>query len=1135
MAEARASLYLSHLKFDPKLKQGVVAKLLGNTRLLILVILTLALAGTLAFTSLPRELNPEIKLAIVNIVTTLPGASAADVEQLVTKEIEQSVGSLPNIDIMTSSSSDSISVITIQFLGNEDPDTARDAVKERVDRIRNELPDNVTDPRVEKLDFNDQPVWQVSVHGDKTPRELSLIAQDLQDSIENERSVDRVVIVGEEQRDVVVEVTPATLRTVPAALDVIAGAIRANALKLPAGSVEAHNLVYSVTIDNEALRAEDLRTIPVDVNGTTIPLGELANIYEKARESDQRTTFRKPGEEPKNAIELAVYKSDDASITDAYEAAKRHVDALMAEDPSLQQSDVLNFARETDDSFADLQNNFISSVVLVFFALTVFLGARQALIAAISLPLTLMSTFLIMQATGISMNFLATFSLLLALSLVGDDAIVIVQSNKQYQQKFAPFEAMLLVFRDYFIPIWTGTITVVWSFVPLLLASGIIGKFIRPIPIVVSATLLSSTAIATLINLPLNAVFAELQLPKRVRVLLGAIAVLTGALLTSAAVKGSLLSGVVLLLYGLALVFSWLARKELAQLLRTLRHRVRNRRRIAWRPRHWPHWLEAIIRYVVTHINTGKVLSDPLISIDPLAKRYQQTILAILPVKRRRLMVYGVVLGAVVLSIVFAATGLLKNEFFPKTDYEYLYVHVETPAGTTLTETQARVREVETTLLELPEVEHLFTTVGQGTSDGFSSGASGSNQASLTLQLVKKEERRRSSIDVAESLRHQFASYREATVRVVEQSGGPPAGADLQVNVLGDDLAELERITNEFADVVKEVPGAVDVKTTLQQSPGQVHVDLRPHDLVDEQLTPAQVGTWLRAALSGNEVLRLRSGKGDDTPVIVRLPDENQTLDQIAALTMRTPSGAVSIGDVADLRLENSPVSIVRENGKRVVRVQAAAGKGTTAPTLLREFQSRAKDIKLPEGYSWNVGGVNDENAKSVQSILRAMLVSVILILVTMVLLLKSFRQAFMVLAVIPLAVAGVFINFTIFQIPLSFPALIGVLALFGIVVNNAIMLMDKMNQNLAEGFPFYEALADATASRIEPILLSSLTGILGLLPITISDPLWRGLGGAIVAGLSVSGFLVVFLLPAMYVDVFKGQYLTHARSTRQV
>lgn len=1099
------SLYLSRLKFEPKLLNWPIAKYYANIRVIILIMLSLALAGVVSFLQLPRELNPEIDLAIVSVVTTLPGASPLDVEELISQPIEKELTNLADVDVMSSSSNQSVSVITIQFLGSVEPELALAQVKERVDSVT-DLPDDASDPVVEKLDFNDQPIWSFALTGYDDRRTLTQVAKEFRDNLENESGIREVSLSGIETEQVIIELNTQALQTYQVTPDQVAQLIRSNDLSFPAGTVTTSGLEYTLSVDQNLDRVEEVRNLYLSINGSSVRLSELANIYIQSPELSNPTYLIRDGERLP-VVQVSVFKTSNATITEASAKTQTIRDQTQTKYPQLSTIEILNFAEDTDEQFQDLQGNFLSSVALIFLVLSIFLGVRQAMIAAISLPLTLMATFLIMGLSGITLNFLSLFSLLLALSLVGDDAIVITQSSRQYQKKFPPFQAGLLVFRDFFIPIWTGTLTVVWSFVPLLLASGIIGKFIRPIPIVVSATLLSSTAIATMINLPLNIVLAELKIPSRVRIVFTLLmTVAIGAVLAAASSGSPLLIGAIGIYLVLLLVI-FLQRKTLGKRVTALVSRQTKR---------------PILSKVLNFFAKRQLLSKPWIDLTPITNGYKHYAHRVLSSGRWRRVVYATVIGLIVVSGIFLGTGMLKNEFFPATEQDILYLSVEGAAGWPQEKTLAVAQEIQPLFADIPDIEHILLQVGSTANLGFGNTSGGNHTANFTIRLKPENQRQSDSIKISEDLRQRVSSITAAKVTVDEVSSGPPAGAAFQANIQGDDLETLEKISQDFQDMLSEIEGVINIGNSLQQTPGQITVRLIPAELAAHNLSAAQVGSWLRTVVSGQDQGTITIA-GDDANILVTVEDTQQQLSNIQNLPLPSQFGPYTLGDIAEFTLEQSPLSITRQDNQRVVRVTAGV-RGTTAPTVLKEFQAKVAEYDLPDGYTWNVGGENEENIESVQSILRAMGVSFILILVTMVLSLGSFRKALIVLSVIPLAVCGVFINFTFFGIPLSFPALIGVLALFGIVVNNAIMLIDKISQNVREGFDLYEGVADACASRIEPIFLTTVTGIVGLLPITISDPLWRGLGGAIVAGLAFSGLIILLYVPAIFIEVFGGE-----------
>lgn len=1097
------SLYLNKLKFDPKLYLSPFYKYMTNVRLLILIMLSLVTAGVLAFSRLPRELNPEVDIPIVVVRTVLPGASSKDVESLVTKKIEKIQTNLTNLDTMNSTSSESFSVVVFQFLSNQETDKAVDEVKEEVDLIINDLPTEAEDPVVEKLDFNDQAVWTFALTGDIDTLSLSDIAKELEDRLERTKGIRKVEVSGQESEEVSVALRPEALSQYGISTQQVTQALQANNINFPAGNIDINNLRYSVALNSELSSVEDIRRLPLSIGQQVLQLSELANVQLRAVETSSFVSYSSPQQGTKTAVELSVFKAAGESPEGSYQKAKAVVESELKKYPQLQYITVLNVATESTEQFEDLQGNFTNSILLIFIAMCLFLGVRQAITGAFSLPLTLLTAFFLMSLMGMTLNFLSLFSLLLAISLIGDDAIVISQATRSYSKKFSPIETGLLVFKDFALPIWAGTLTVVWSFLPLLLAGGIIGEFIKPIPLVVSATLLSSTAIAVFINLPINVQLAQLKLPRRVIVLLFMLLSILGSVVVIQFASGSQFTSLTFLFFILSLVALFLSRSKITQLLNRMGADLAQR--------------SSFLKRTGNYFKTGSLIRTGIIDISPVVNRYKVLLSWVVTKRRRRFGVYGIVISFIVLAIIFVASGLLKQEFFPKVGQDQVYVNIEGPAGWQVRQTQQVMAEVQADLLTLPEVTSIISRTNSSFGD---EPTSGPNYGYLRILLKDEKDRQRDSIEISDSLRQKFLSYQTAKVNVVELSGGPPAGADFQADIKGGDLIELEKISDQFMSELSEIEGVVNITTSLKLSSGQISVTLLPTEMQTRGLSAIQVGSWLRTALSDSEAPSLTIDNSE-LDLKVTLEQEKESLSYLQNLPIYNQSGErYTLSEVAVFHLENSPTSITRSGNDRVVRV-TATGRNLPAPELLKQFNEKMKDYELPEGYSWSVGGANQENAESVQSIIQAMGISFLLILVTMVLQLGSFRKAFLVLAIIPLAISGVFINFTIFGIPLSFPALIGVLALFGIVVNNSIMIMEKINLNLEQKFEFYEGVTDASASRLEPIFLSSFTAILGLLPITIADPLWRGLGGAIVAGLSLSGVIVLFLLPALFVELF--------------
>ncbi len=514
-----------------------------------------------------------------------------------------------------------------------------------------------------------------------------------------------------------------------------------------------------------------------------------------------------------------------------------------------------------------------------------------------------------------------------------------------------------------------------------------------------------------------------------------------------------------------------------------------------------------------------RVMQKGIIDLEPISQAYYRLIMKILNSKTARTKVIVIITIYSFISFMLLPLGQVKNEFFPKTDADTIYMNLSLPAGTNVSVTTAETKRILNQLKNLPMITFVTAEVGQSYSSGFS--RSENTYSSLfTIHLPKEENRKKKSYEIAGDIRAQFEQYDKGTISVIEESAGPPAGADLQIKLLGTDLGVLDTYADKLVWYLKKEQGIANADKAVKQSTSRFVFVPDEQKLIQYGVTRDTVGFWLRSYLTGFKLKDFNFDKqySEKTDITLHLSDMIIQPEQISELSIPTNTQSyVPLDELGVFEAKTSPSFIVRENTKRSLSVTASVLPGFNIADKNKQLESYANTLNLPVGYEWQTGGVNEENQKSVNSILQAMIVAFILILITMVLQFKSYRQAVIVLLVIPLAVSSVFIIFALTGTPLSFPALIGILSLFGIVVTNSMFIVDKINMNIKEGMPFKEAIADAGASRLEPIILTKLNTVLGLIPITISDPLWRGLGGAIISGILFSSSIMLLFIPSVY------------------
>lgn len=1098
------STYLKQLKFDPSLLNGFVSKYLTKFRLVILILIAITSLGVASYLSLPRNLTPEIKIPLIIVTTVLPGAGPKDVEQLITVPIEDAIRTVADIQTIQSNSQDSVSITQIQFNTGVDPDKARSDIQTAIDSI-SDFPADAQSPKVIKLDFENQPVWTFNLSGKGDSASLFRFAENLKKDLENISKIDKVVISGSEDQEIQILVKPEAIAAYKINPFQITNLIKTSLKALPAGSVKTENSTFALTIDPAVLSVDDIRNLKTNINGFSLSLSDIFTISQKSKPEQAASFLITKETKPERAVTFSIYRTSGTNIEETVVDTKKEVNTQIANYKG--QFKIFSASDSGDDIaklFDRLQKDFIRTIFLVTIILFIFLGIRQSLVSSFAAPIVFFITFMAMNFLGISLSFIAIFSLLLALGLLVDDTIVVISATTAYFRtgKFTPLQTGLLVWRDFLLPVLTTTITTVFAFLPLLISKGIIGEFIKPIPIIVSTTLIASIFTALFITFPAMLFLLKPNIPRRVSVLFQILGIILLILLIILlAIKDPFII-ITIFAFIFFLYVTYLVRLTLINKIKKVIE-IRNLDKLK-------------------SIKLNNILDNGFISFTVVSAYYKKLIHKILLSSGARKKTVFMVVVFSVFSFLLLPLGLVKNEFFPKTDQNVLYINVELPSGTNLSVVNKEALVILEELKNTPEMEFITANIGNSLSFFGASGGN-TNNILFSIKLTDTEKRRVPSFDIAEKLRGKFAYYQKGKLSVQEQTGGPPVGADAQIKLFGEDLTVLDNYANKIQDFLSKQSGFTNADKSIKPGTGKIVFVPDKNKLANYGMTADQVGFWLRLYASGFTADKIRLKEGDGKQEInLRLSPKGQYAEDITSLTIPSPSGNIQISNLGTLKLEPNPTLITREDYKRTISVTSAVTKGYSIPDQNAKLGKFADSLKLPSGYSWKTGGANEENQKSINTVLQAMFISFLLIIITMVVQFNSFRRAVIVMLVIPLSIAGVFIIFALTQTPLTFPALIGVLALFGIVVKNSILIVDKIIANQKVGMDFVESISDGASSRLEAIALTSLTAIFGLVPITLSDALWRGLGGAIIAGLTFSGTIMLFFIPVVYFYFFE-------------
>ena len=1113
------SAYLERLQFDPKLKKTWLNFFVANFRVVILLIMLISGWGFYAFLNLPKESNPEVKIPTALVTVAYPGASPSDIEELVTKKIETAISSISGINKITSKSSNSFASVTVEFSADQNVDDSIRKLRDKLPAIRNDIPLDAKDPQVIEISLDDTPIITYAFTGPYDDFVLRSSVEKIQDELEKIPGVRQVNVSGGDQSELEIAYDPQKLIIYGITADQANQAVAATNRAIPAGNFEGEQYNYPVRTDSRFFDATSLGNIPVlhGTNNAVVYLKDIATVRETAITKTVLSRVSIDGEIPHSAVTIQIIKRTGRSIIDTVDLANEKIDAMLTTLPQGITYDTgVDLAKRIRNDFDQLAHDFTLTLSLVVIILVLIVGVKEAFVAGIAIPLVFFATFAVMRATGTSLNFLSIFSLLLSLGLLVDDAIVVVSATKQYMKtgKFTPEEAVLLVLNDFKVVLTSTTLATVWAFLPLLMASGIIGQFIKSIPITVSVTLISSLLIALAINHPLAAVLERIRLTKNFFLLISLSLFISGLLFI---LQHSLIgySLAVLSFIAIILISRWYfsgGKQRLAE----------NKALVE---KEWAD--DALIKEKLRaqgdreNASLSSKLIHGIIHFDRFLPVYEKYLRLLTRTKRNRILTLITALALFIFAMILPAAGIVKTEFFPKADGETLYISLRAPTGLKLSETDVIIREMEKRLLTYPEIVNFTTLVGNPGSGGnsLSSGQNNSNTASITVKLTDTKSRAIPAYDIAEKMRTDFADMYQGTITVSTPSGGPPSGSPFQAQISGTDLQTLDKIANDLKPLLDSIPGAINSDISLKDAPAEYTFSLDPKKLELYNLNAAAVGGTLRMAISGMTITTvIRDNKSID--VVANFDQEKiPSLESIQNIqVLNNQKQPVFLKDVATITLKPSVESITRINQKRTVLLTSGVNANSNSTQLVKQFQEKvASEYSLPDGYVISYGGENEQNKESVLSIIRAMAVAGILIISTLIIQFNSFKKAVIVLVTLPLALIGVFIGMALLGVTLSFPGLIGILALFGIVVKNAIILIDKINLNIATGIPFEDSIIDAGKSRLEAIFITSIVTIAGIIPITLSNATWTALGSAVIFGLSISSFFTLFIVPTLY------------------
>lgn len=1135
------------MKFDKTF--GLSSWAIQNKNTVILIIFIIFLGGFVSYFSMPRESFPEVKDSKIYVSSVYPGSSAVDVENFVTKPLEEEIKNISGVKKINSNSLQDYSLITVEFDDDILPEVGKQRVKDKVDIVtgKADWPNldggGKVDPYVFDLVLSEMfPIMNINLRGNYPAQTLKKYAEKIQDIIEDLPEIKEVNIRGAEDMEVEVAVDIYKATAASVTIGEIVGAIQRENVTISGGNIIDNDQRRNLRVIGQIKTPAELNDIVIKNNGGVVYLGDIAQVTFKEKD---RTSFAREYSDP--VVMLDVNKKSGRNQLDAadkiYNILENAKKEILPND--IEVTITSDMSTRTKEQVSSLENNVIFGIILVVSVLMFFLGPRNALFVGLAIPLSMLLSFIILSAMGITLNTMTLFALVMGLGMLVDNGIVVVENVYRLmdEENMSAKDAAILGLGEVAWPIIASTATTLAAFAPLAFWPGLMGEFMMYFPITLSIVLGSSLFVALVINAMLTSVLMKTEekaMSAKQLFMISSILLLIGVLLLwggfSSNTKGFIGFGNLFIL--LAIIFI---------LQKYIFSKVANWFQLKMLP-----WLERIYEQFLTYALKGK-------------KAY--------------LFFFGTI-GLLFLSAILLGLVQPKVLFFPENEPNQAIVYIEYPEGTDIEKTNKITAQIEKKVIEILQAydvtqkdgsiynfmaESIISQVGEGAGNPQVDGGSQAempNKGKVTVLFREYKYRRNiKSAKVLSDIRNAMKGYPGVSIIVEKDHNGPPTGYPINLEIKGDDYHKLLATAKDITEFInnENVPGIEELKTNVNQNKPERKVIIDRKKAGQLGLSTGQIGSALREAIYGYDASTFKGVK-DDYDIMVRFNKETR-YDMSALmhqeLLYRNTKGVLSkipIASVATTKDVSTFNGIKRKDLKRVITVYSNVLEGYNANEIVQTLTKKLKRYELPKGITLAFTGEQEEMKKNMDFLTKALLIALALITLIIVGQFNSISKPLIIMMAVILSFIGVFLGLIVsgndFVIMMT---MMGIISLAGIVVNNGIVLIDytqllidrrkkELNipqENLLEKEEYYHLIVKGGKSRLRPVLLTAITTILGLIPLAIglnidffafftnydttiymggdNTLFWGPLAWTIIYGLTFATFLTLVIVPVMF------------------
>lgn len=1006
----------------------------------LMVFLAILVLGVASYLQLPVDQLPKMDPPYLTVMATYPGANASDIEENVTKILEDQLNSVDNLKELTSTSYDNLAVISLEFEWEANLDEASNDVRDAVDKAMQDLPDDIDRPTIMRFNTSMIPILTYAVTAKESYSGINKILDDkVVTRLNRVDGVAAVTVTGAPERVVYVDLDPNKLDAYNLTLEQIGNKILAENIDVSAGSVKMGNMDYSMRVEGEFEESDQIKNIVIGrTEDKAIFLRDVATV----RDTLQDITLEQTVNRGRGCV-LMISKQTDANAVAVAEEAKAELELAMKELPS-----DIHFQIISDNSdfiikaIDNLQESLLYALLFVVLIVFLFLGRwRATFIIALTIPISLIVAFIYLYATGESLNVISLSSLSIAIGMVVDDAIVVLENvTKHIDRGSRPREAAIYGTNEVWLSVIVTTLVTIAVFFPLTLVSGMTGILFKQLGWIVCITICTSTITAISLTPMLCSQLMKIQ---------------------NKTPKPGKFS------------FYLFVTKRLNAL---------------------DAGYEKLIRWVLCH---------KAMTICTMAFLF---------------------LGSCGLS------RYIQTDFMPQNDQGTMNVYAKMQSGQRVEVTKQIAFDIDSVIrAEVPEISIINLSYGseEEASNASLMNSTGSNILNMRIRITDLKERDRSVFVIADQIRDILKRFPDVLQYTVSTGGmGGSMGNTVDIEIMGHDFNTTTNLAQTIAQQAHQIPGAEDIKISRDEDKAELQIALNPDKLARHALTTSQVGSFLR-----NNIYGFRNSKykedGEEYDIIVRLEEKyRSSLTSVENMLITDGYGQkVRLKELGEIKEYFSPPNIERKSKQRLLKVSITPAAGVPMGEIALQAQQIIDNLKdVPSDVSLYVGGNYEDQQESFSSLIMLLLLSLMLVYIVMAAQFESFKMPFIIMMAIPFAFTGVVLALLMTNTPLSIVAALGAVMLVGIVTKNGIVLIDFINLMRERGVPLYEAIARSCHSRLRPVLMTSLTTILGMVPMALStgegSETWRPMGIAVIGGMVFSTIITMIIVPAIYASM---------------